>query len=91
MGTPWMILAAIAALAVGYVVAPAMIDAFLRLRRPRTVRCPETGLLASVSIAAGRAALTSVPGPPTVEVATCSLWPERRGCEEKCVAHGTAG
>jgi hypothetical protein len=86
-----MILAAIAALAVVYVVVPVMIDAFLHFRRRRTVRCPETGLMASVSIAAGRAALTAVPGPPTLKVADCSLWPEHQGCEERCVAHGIGG
>jgi len=91
MGTPWIILAAIAALAVAYVVVPVMIDAFLRFRRRRTVRCPETGLMASVSIDAGHAALTAVPGPPTLKVTDCSLWPEHHGCEEKCVAHGAAG
>lgn len=91
MGTPWIILAAIAALAVAYVVVPVMVDAFLRFRRGQTVRCPETGLMAQVSIDARRAALTAVPGPPTVRVADCSLWPERHGCEEKCVAHGATG
>ena len=91
MGTPWIILAAIAALALAYVVVPVMADTFLSFRRGRTVRCPETGLMAQVSIDARRAMLTAVPGPATVRVAECSLWPERRGCAEKCVAHGAAG
>jgi hypothetical protein len=89
MGTPWVIVAVIVLLAVAYVVLPAMIDAFLRFRDRRTVRCPETGLMASVSIDAKHAALTAIPGPPTLKVADCSLWPELHGCEETCVAHGT--
>ena len=88
MGTPWIILTAIGALALGYVVVPVMVDALLRFRRSRVVRCPETALLARVGLDARHAALTAVPGPPDVRVANCSLWPEKYGCEEKCVAHG---
>ena len=84
MGTPWIILTAIAALALGYVIVPIMVDALLRFRRRRTVRCPETGLLAMVTLDARHAALTAVPGPPDVRVADCSLWPEKQGCEERC-------
>jgi hypothetical protein len=91
MGTPWIILTAIGALALGYVVVPVTIDAFLRFRRHRIVRCPETGLLATVGLDARHAALTAVPGPPDVRVAACSLWPEKRGCEERCVAPGAGG
>ena len=91
MGTPWIILTAIVALAIGYVLVPVMIDALLRFRRSRLVRCPETGLLATVALDARHAALTAVPGPPDVRVADCSLWPEKSGCEERCVAHGVCG
>jgi hypothetical protein len=81
-----MIVLAITLLGLGYVVGPVMVDTFLRLRRTRTVRCPETGLVADVALDARRAALTAVPGPPTVRVRRCALWPEREDCAQRCVA-----
>jgi hypothetical protein len=91
MATPWITLAGIAALALIYVVAPIVADAFFRFHRKRTVGCPETGLAAEVEIDARHAAFTAVPGPPAVRVAKCSLWPDRRGCEQKCAAQALAG
>ena len=91
MAAPWITLAAIAALAFVYVVAPIIADAFFRFRRKRTVGCPETGLAAEVEIDARHAAFTAVPGPPEVRVAQCSLWPDRKACEQKCVAQAVAG
>jgi hypothetical protein len=87
MKTPWLAVAAIFALALAYVVVPVMVAALLRFRRRRMVGCPETGLLAEIGLDAPRAALTAVPGPPTLRVVSCSLWPERQGCEQRCVAH----
>jgi len=86
MAAPWITLAAMAALAFGYVVTPIMAEAFFRFRGRRTVRCPETGLTAEVEIDARHAALSAVPGPPKVRVAECSLWPDRAGCEQRCAA-----
>jgi hypothetical protein len=81
-----MALIAIAALALVYVVAPIVGGVFFRFRRRRMLRCPATGLTAEVTIDAGHAALTAVPGPPRVRVAECSLWPEREDCEQRCLA-----
>ena len=86
MTAPWITLIAIAALALIYVVAPIVAGVFFRFRGRRMIRCPETGLMAEVAIDARRAALTAVPGPPRVRVARCSLWPDRKDCEQKCVA-----
>jgi hypothetical protein len=90
MNAPWTTLAAIAALALVYVIAPIVADAFDRFRRTRTVGCPETGLAAEVDMDAWHAALTAVPGPPDARVAACSLWPARTGCAQKCVAQAAA-
>jgi hypothetical protein len=90
MSAPWITLAAMAALALGYVVAPIMAEVFFRFRGRRTVRCPETGLTAAVEIDARHAALSAIPGPPEVRVAECSLWPDRAGCEQKCAAQASA-
>ena len=86
MAAPWITLPAMAALALVYVVAPIMAEAFFRFRGKRTVRCPETGLTAEVAIDARHAALSAVPGPPKVRVAACSLWPDRAGCAQRCAA-----
>jgi hypothetical protein len=91
MAAPWITLAGIAALALGYVIAPIVADVFFRFRGRRTVRCPETGLAAEVEIDARHAALTAVPGPPEVRVAACSFWPERGACEQACLTHAAAG
>ena len=85
MTAPLITLAAIAALAIAYVVGPIIVDAFLRFHRARTVSCPETGGAAQVKIDARRAAFSAVPGPPEIRVAECSLWPGRKGCAQKCV------
>lgn len=90
MVAPWITLAAIAAVALVYVVAPIIADTFLRFRGRRTVRCPETSLAAEVEIDARRAALTAIPGPPEVRVRACSLWPDREGCQQACVTQAPA-
>lgn len=86
MAAPWITLAAIAVLAVVYVLAPIVAHVFFRFRRPRTVRCPETGVTAEVQLDARQAAFTAVPGPPRTHVVSCTLWPHRQGCAERCVA-----
>jgi hypothetical protein len=86
MSTPWTTLVGIAALALCYVIAPIVLDAFARFRRRRMVRCPATGLGAEIALDARHAALTAIPGPPQARVAACSLWPERQGCAQACLA-----
>ncbi len=85
MTAPWLTLTGILALGLLYVVAPIVIDAFIRFRRRRIVRCPETGLGAEIALDARHAALTAIPGPPRMRVTACSLWPEREGCAQACV------
>jgi hypothetical protein len=90
MTAPWITLAAMAALALCYVIAPIMASVFFRFQGRRTVRCPETGLTTEVEIDARRAALSAFPGPPEVRVADCSLWPDRAACAQKCAAQAAA-
>jgi hypothetical protein len=87
MNAPLMTLAAIAAVGLLFVVMPVVTDVYLRFRARRTVGCPETGLAAEVQIDARRAAATAIPGPARLRVVACSLWPERAGCAQKCLAH----
>ena len=88
MSNPWTVLAGLAGIAVLYVLLPVMGDAFARFRGSRGLRCPETGTTAEVGVDAGHAALTAVYGEPDVRVGSCSLWPERQGCAQRCVGEG---
>ena len=91
MSDPWIVLAGIVVVAVGYVLLPVAYDAFLRFRGTRAVRCPETGARAEVDLDARGAALTAMFRPPTPRVQSCSHWPEREGCQQGCVSPaGTA-
>jgi hypothetical protein len=87
MGTPWIVIAAILAIALLYVLVPVVTDAFRRYRRRKILRCPETGRDTGVAIDASTAALTSAFGPPVLRVKDCSLWPERKDCEQGCLPH----
>ena len=58
MNAPWVVIAAIIAVAVCYVLLPVVADTFRRFRTKKSLRCPETGREAEVGIDAGRAALT---------------------------------
>jgi hypothetical protein len=85
MTTPWITLIAIAALGLIYVLIPIAASVFARYRLARTLRCPETGDPARVRIDARHAALTAIPGPPDLRIASCALWPERAGCAQRCL------
>lgn len=86
MESPWIVVIAILAVAAVYVLLPLVGDTFRRYRRSRILRCPETGKEAEVGIDAPRAAVTSAFGHPLLRVKSCSLWPERRDCRQKCLA-----
>ncbi len=85
MANLWMALPWIVAAAVGIVIAPVVVGAFLRYRAARAVQCPTTGRSAVVEIDARRAARTAFPGPPVLRVKHCSHWPDLEGCDEACV------
>jgi hypothetical protein len=79
-----LLLAGIVLVGLVYVLLPVTSDAYVRFRRRRRVRCPETGTGADVQVDARHAALTAAFGDPAVRVASCSLWPERGGCAQAC-------
>ena len=85
MSAPWIVIAAIVAVAVCYVLLPVVADTFRRFRGKKSVTCPETGRQAEMGIDAGRAAWTTAFGRALLRVKNCSLWPERKGCEQDCV------
>jgi hypothetical protein len=60
------------------------IRTWLRFRGAHVVRCPESNTLAAVTVDIGHAAATAVWEQADVRLATCSRWPERKGCDEGC-------
>ena len=85
MSNPWIVIAAILAVGLLYVLLPWVAHVFARYRRPRLVRCPETGTKAWVEIDAPHAALTAAIGAPQVRAKECSLWADRGACAEECL------
>jgi hypothetical protein len=85
MSAPWIVLAAIVALAVAYVLLPVVGAVFLRFRGTKELACPETGATAKVGADARWAAFTAAFRHPILRVKDCSLWPRRRSCEQNCL------
>ena len=81
----WLVIIGLVTLAAVYVVLPVASDALRRFRAKRRVTCPETGTDAEVGVDARHAALTAAYGHPRPRVKGCSLWPERQGCDGKCL------
>jgi hypothetical protein len=86
MSYPWIVILAVVALGLLYVLMPLMADTFRRFRVPRVLTCPDTGGKAEVGINASRAALTSAFGQPLLRVKSCSLWPEKEQCKQDCLS-----
>jgi hypothetical protein len=86
MDKPLLVLAAIAALGLVYVVFPVVMDAFMRYRKIRRVTCPEEEKTALMNIDAKAAALAAAKGKTQLRVINCSLWPEKRDCAQHCLA-----
>ena len=82
---PLLLITAILAFGFAAVLLPVALDAYRRYRYRKVISCPETHGFAEVKLNAGRAAIGAAWGQPTVRVRECSLWPKRRGCDEKCV------
>jgi len=83
---PWIVLPAIIALGLVYIMLPTGLQAFFRYRPTKLLRCPETGDPARVLIDARRAGLSAaLRGSPSLSVRECSLWPVRSGCGRDCL------
>jgi hypothetical protein len=86
MEKPLLMIAAIAGIGLVYVVFPVMLDAFMRYRKIRRVNCPEEKKTALMNVNAKVAALAAAQGKAQLRVSNCSLWPEKRGCAQRCLA-----
>jgi len=57
---------------------------YARTRGTREVSCPDAHQLAIVQLDACHAVAMHARGETFRRVKACSLWPERRGCEQGC-------
>jgi len=87
MNTPVIILLAILAVGCLYVLLPIAMDAYVRLRGPRVVTCPETQTPAEVDLDAGFGALTALSGRPSLRVKRCEHWQDAQSssCAQGCL------
>lgn len=85
MDHPLIVVAAICALALTYVLTPLVLNTFAQYRKARPIICPEDGVPAQIKIDARQAALAAAAGKSKLRIQHCSLWPQRRGCAQQCL------
>jgi hypothetical protein len=86
MNAPWVTIAAIAGLAILYILIPVAADTYRNFIRMQVVRCPEIQRLAEVDLDIGYAVRSALVGSPHARVIGCTRWPERKGCLAKCIS-----
>lgn len=86
MSSAAILIVVILAVGILYVLVPRVLHIWAQYRAPRALSCPETGKPVRVDLDAPRAALTSAFGRPRLRVMWCTLWPQRKGCAQECVA-----
>jgi len=84
MTNPWTLLGGLALVAVVFVLAPVVGGVYAQFRVKRWLRCPETRIPACVGLDARYAALTAAFRQPLLRIKSCSLWPRRAGCAQRC-------
>jgi hypothetical protein len=65
--------------------AVVVIHSYRRFRGPRVVLCPETITPEAVEVGAVRAAWSVAAGDQQFRLTSCSRWPERRECAQRCL------
>jgi hypothetical protein len=85
MNGPLLIILVIVATGLLFVVAPVAIDIYVRYRNGKVLSCPESHGAAEVTLNSHGAALAAAFGKRVLRVKSCSLWPKKKGCAEKCI------
>lgn len=83
----WTLLLVVVAAGALFVVIPVVRHAFRRYSEPLVLTCPETGHRSMVIVDAKRAAYTAAIGEPRLRATACSLWPERKDCQQTCLKY----
>ncbi len=82
---PWIVIAGVVVIAVVYVVLPVGLSMSGRFRGWKIVTCPTA--YRPTAILVGRAGLAEALGVRSLRrIRGCSLWPERSGCDRRCLA-----
>ena len=84
MNGPLLLILVIGATGLLFVIAPVVIDIYVRYHNGKVVNCPETHGSAEVTLDTRRAALAAAFGKHILRVKSCSLWPQKSDCAEKC-------
>jgi len=66
-------------------VVPLIAGAYLRYRGTRVITCPETLRHEAVEVDAPHAAMTALDGEPELRLRSCTRWPERQDCDQRCL------
>jgi len=82
---PWIVLPAIIALSIIYVMLPMGLSTFFHYRRKKLVRCPLAGESVQLQIDARRAGFSAALGHPSLRVTSCSNWPDWSECTQDCL------
>lgn len=85
MQAPLMLIAAVVALGVIFVLLPLVAHTYQRFRNRKVITCPEEHGLAEIELDARRASLMAAFRKPLLRVKNCTLWPKKKGCAEECV------
>jgi hypothetical protein len=85
MGGQLNLLILLGAVIVLVFVAPLIVGSYLRYRGTRLITCPETLTPEAVSVDAVHAALTAFHAEPELRLTTCTRWPERKDCDQRCL------
>ena len=86
METPLLVITAIVATGLVFVVIPIGLDVYRRFRHRKVIFCPGTHQMAEVMPKTWDAVVAAILAKkPIARVKWCSLWPKRRGCDEKCM------
>jgi hypothetical protein len=81
---PWLILVGLVVIAVVFVLVPVGLPMSARYRRWKILTCPTTYRPAAILV--GWAGLAEAFGVRSLRrVRGCSLWPERYGCDRRCL------
>lgn len=86
MTKPLLVLTAVFALGLMYVVFSVMLQTFRSYRKSREVICSKAKKLATIHFDAQAAALAAARGKTNLQIRDCSLWPKENGCAHGCLA-----
>ena len=85
--TGWTFVGSVLLLVVAYLLLSGFLTVWRRFRGTRVITCPENLEPAAVRVDAMRAAKwQAIAGETSLQLSTCSRWPEMPGCGQECLS-----